>query len=509
MKFSHISGRWWWVIALLAAVGLGWLTRDRWLPAGSQWVRQVMTDGPSDTKRAGHADATDSHAGHGDHDHAAGGHDHGDHGHDHDETTSLALSPQGLRNIGLTPAMIRPVELATFRRSITVPAVVAERPGRTRVEVATPLTGVVMHVHAVQSEAVEQGTLLFQIRLTHEDLVTAQTEFLKTLGELDVEQREIERLTDVTTSGAVAGTVLLERQYARDKLEALLMAQREALRLHGLSEEQVDQIAGGRRLLRELQVFAPSADDHDDDELRLTRGVLQPVGLQDEEPAPAVAGAEQAAPLILQQLDVHKGQSVNAGETLAVLADYQLLFIEGQAFEQDIAQLRNASEREWTVTAVFEQPGAGRKIVEELEIAYLANEVDINSRTLHFYVRLPNEIAKDRRADGNRYIEWKYLPGQRLQLRVPVEEWAEQIVLPVDAVAREGAEAFVFQQNGGHFDRVPVHVKYRDQQYAVIANDGSLYPGDMIAMRGAHQMQIALKSKSGAGVADPHAGHSH
>jgi multidrug efflux pump subunit AcrA (membrane-fusion protein) len=215
-----------------------------------------------------------------------------------------------------------------------------------------------------------------------------------------------------------------------------------------------------------------------------------------------------AVPLILQQLDVHKGQSVMAGEMLCVLADYSELFVEGLAFEQDISQLRKASEKGWTVDAIFEQPGSSALVVAGLEIAYMANQVDTHSRTLPFYVRLPNEVTKDRRADGNRFVEWKYLPGQRLQLRVPVEEWLEQIVLPVDAVAREGAEYFVFQQNGDHFDRVPVHVKYKDQYSAVIENDGSLFSGDVVAMRGAHQMQMALKNKSGSGV-DPHAGHHH
>ena len=93
-------------------------------------------------------------------------------------------------------------------------------------------------------------------------------------------------------------------------------------------------------------------------------------------------------------------------------------------------------------------------------------------------------------------------------MRVPVEEWTAQIVLPVEAIAREGAESFVFQQNGKHFDRVPVHVRYRDSSHAVIASDGSLFPGDVVALRGAHQMQMALKNKSGGGV-DPHAGHNH
>ena len=330
---------------------------------------------------------------------------------------------------------------------------------------------------------------------------------MKTLGELEVENREIERLTGVTRSGAVAGKVLLEREYARDKLTALLGAQREALKLHGLSELQVEQIATERRLLRELQVFAPSIDSHDDEELKLTGRVVNQASYQEPVQQEA-AGQTHVGPLIIQELNVHKGQSVAAGETLCILSDYDELFIEGMAFEQDVEQLRHASEMEWSVDAVFAQSGDKTRVVAELKLAYLANTVDPNSRTLHFYVHLPNKITKDRREIGNRYVEWKYLPGQRLQLRVPVEEWPNQIVLPVVAVAREGAESFVFQQNGDHFDRVPVHVRYRDQYSAVIENDGSLFPGDVVALRGAHQMQMALKNKAGGGV-DPHAGHNH
>lgn len=497
IRFPKIPMKWVWIVGLVIVAVVGVTTWSRWFPVTTAWVDSTVTafrGGGETASDDGHVE-DDPHA----------GHDHGAHA-GHSEETSLELSEQALRNIGLSDETIQPVKLETFRRSITVPAVVVERPGRTRVQVATPMTGVITHVHAVQGEAVEPGTLLFQIRLTHEDLVNAQTEFVKTLGELEVEEKEIARLQNVTRSGAVAGKLLLDREYARDKLTALLRAQREALKLHGLSEAQVDQIASERRLLRELQIFAPSIDSHGNDELKLTRRFISQASYQ--KPIEQPDKQEHTGPLILQQLDVHKGQSVAAGETLCILTDYDELFIEGMAFEQDVSQLRQTSDKEWTVDAIFRQPGDEIQVVEGLSIAYLANTVDPDSRTLHFYVRLPNKVAKDRREDGNRYVEWKYLPGQRLQLRVPVEEWPEQIVLPVDAVAREGAESFVFQQNGDHFDRVPVHVKYRDQHSAVIENDGSLFPGDVVALRGAHQMQMALKNKAGGGV-DPHAGHNH
>ncbi|MCA9203237.1 MAG: efflux RND transporter periplasmic adaptor subunit [Planctomycetales bacterium] len=528
-SLSKLPAGIWWTAGIILLVVLAAVTWTFWYPAANSAVDATIAvfrpspkptgntqDGEAENDHSDHSHADPDHNGH---DHA--NHEHTSHNHDahehagHDEASSLSLSTQGMRNIGLTPDYLKPLSLQTFRKSITVPAVIVERPGRTQVQVATPMTGVVTHVHAVQGEAVEPGSLLFQIRLTHEDLVQAQTEFLKTLGELDVEEREIARLRDVTTSGAVAGKLVLEREYARDRLTALLLAQREALRLHGLSEQQVEQIAQQRRLLRELQVFAPSIDAHDEDEIKLTARRVQPVVFQPEirNPPPA-ADARTAeppaaeAPLVIQQLNVHKGQSVNAGETLCILADYQELFIEGLAFEQDVAHLRRASADEVSVDAILQQSGDKRERIEGLTIAYLANQVDQDSRTLRFYVRLPNTIAKDHTVEGNRYVQWEYLPGQRLQLRVPVESWPGQMVLPVDAVAREGAEFFVFKYQDGHFDRVPIHVKYRDQYSVVVADDGSLSRGDVVALRGAHQMQMAIKNKSGGGV-DPHAGHNH
>ena len=81
-------------------------------------------------------------------------------------------------------------------------------------------------------------------------------------------------------------------------------------------------------------------------------------------------------------------------------------------------------------------------------------------------------------------------------------------MLPVDAVIDEGAENYVYRRNGNHFDRVPVHEEFKDREYVVIANDGALFPGDVVAGTGAYQIHIALKNKSGGGP-DPHAGHNH
>lgn len=510
MRFKFPSIRipigWVWTACLILTVGIGFVTFDRWWPHAQTWVQATI----SGQKKASPLDEHDHGGAGADH----SGHDHGGHEHAHDDASSLELSKQAMGNIGLTDEFLRPVELETFRRAITVPAIVVERPGRTRIEVSTPMAGVITHVHAVQGEAIPAGSLLFELRITAEELVATQTELLKTIGDLDVENREIARLEAVTKSGAVPQKTLLERQYAKDKLEVLLAAQKEALRLQGLSERQIGEIVEKRRLLRDLQIVAPAPDEHSHEELRLTRKDVIPVAHSEPGDSPPPRERPPHAdkvhsPLILQEVRVHKGETVPAGATLAIVADMSELYIEGRAFEQDVDLLAAAASQGWRVTAFFERAGQQIEDVSDLDLLYSASGVDVESRTLRFYVRLPNRIVRNVPSpNGLTYVEWKYRPGQRLQLRVPVEEWERQLVLPVDAIAQEGAESYVFQQNGDHFDRIPVRVIYRDQSHAVVKNDGSIFPGDIVARRGAHQMQMALKNKSGGGV-DPHAGHNH
>lgn len=413
-----------------------------------------------------------------DHDDAGHNHEHAG----HEEGDSLELSNQARSNIGLKLATI---ELRPFEKTITVPGIITEKPGRTIVEVTAPMTGVVTQIAALQGEAVEPGQLLAEMRLTHEELVQAQGDLLRTAESLDVTNREITRVERLTRDGAIAGKTLIDLNYEKQKAEAILRAQSQTLVLHGLSEEQVADILETRKLLQKLSIAVPTDMASD-----VSQGVQQS--------------------LQVQELRVERGQHVTAGDVLFVLADHQELFIEGRAFEQDVQAVSNAVAQNWKVSASLEnKSGQSEGAVTDLSVAFMANKVDPESRAFRFYVTLPNRILRETKAaDGRKYLDWEFKPGQRVQIRVPVEQWKDRIVLPIDAVAYEGNEAFVFQANGDHFDRRPVHVEYRDQAWAVIAIDGSIFPGDIVAESGAFQLQTALKSKAGGGI-DPHAGHNH
>ena len=417
-----------------------------------------------DVKEAGH----DDHAGH---DHAG-----------HSEADSLELSKQAQANIGHT---LGKITLTTFERTITIPGMIRERPGRTNVEITAPLTGIVVQIYPIEGEAVRAGQKLFDLRLTHEELVQAQGDFLRVAEELDVIGSEIKRLEKIAIDGGIAGRQVLDRRYEQQNKQAILRAQQQALVLHGLSESQVQDILTNRKLLRDLTVTVP------------------------EEPTTDAPPTEKGTKTYeIQKLKVARGQSVNAGETLAILTDYAELFIEGNAFDKDVPAVNNAIERGALVQATIETDEPKPQIIRELKILYVAGDVDPDSRTFHFYLKLNNPQLRDVVSDGHRFIGWRYKPGQRVQLAIPVEQWKDRIVLPAEAVAQDGVETYVFSPNGDHFDRRPVHVEYRDRFAVVVANDGSLFPGDLVVLAGAQQMQLALKNKSG-GAIDPHAGHNH
>ena len=493
----------WWLLAALLLTTAGLVAAGLWSPEFRQLVAATLNGvKPAHTPDDGHdhaGEAPDAHgkaeAGHdhageapGAHDGEEDAHDHADEppgekvpDHKHIEADAVTLSQAAQANVGLQLAK---VELRPFERTITVPAIVVERPGRTNIQVAATLTGVITQVWPMQGEAVTPGQPLFDLRLTHEEVVEAQAEFLKTAEELDVVQREIDRLEKVAADGFVPGKTVLERKYEQQKLQAAHRSQRQRLLLHGLSAQQVDGILTKRTLLSGLTIAVPGQSND---------------------------GPKDAAERLLQvqELKVEKGQHVKAGDPLCVLADHSQLFIQGKAFEQDAPVLDKAANDDWRVTAVIDANGPSRQTVPDLPLLYVAGKVEPESRAFLFYVQLPNKLIRNRQTpDGHRFSAWQFKPGQRVELLVPVERWADRIVLPVNALVQDGPESYVYEKNDGHFDRRSVRVEYRDRFSAVIANDGALTLGKMVIVSGSYQVHLAVKNKAG-GAPDPHAGHNH
>ncbi len=444
-------------------------------------LREAVAEVAGHNDHGSHGPTEDPHAGH---DHASA---------DEQDDNVVVISRQARSNLGVAS---KAVSTGSYTKYVEIPGVITTWPGRTHVMVTAPMTGVVTAIDVARGQQVTSGVSLFTIRLTHQDLVKLQEEFLAQLGRKDVIQKEIMRLTSVAQSGAVAGKTLITRQYELDTLEAGLRAVRQSMLLHGLSEAQVSRIEEDRDLIREITVHAPEI--HEDNSLH-----------HDGVPHPPTGGHQHVdGEFLVTQLDAHRGESVESGKTLVQLSDYRELLIEGHAFQRDAYLLQNAVRNDQTLQAVLERSDDDREVIDDLKITYIDHEVGRETRALAFYVAIDNKIERQQDQGDRHFVSWQYKPGQRLTLRLPSDTIDDVYVVPNEAVADEGPNRYVFVDRGEHFERIAVSIVARDSIHTAIANDGSLKPVQRIAITRAHQLQMAIKNKSGGGV-NAHAGHSH
>ena len=491
-KTSKAQGAFW-LVALLAVVAIGYVTRPVWTPRVDSMVASFRSDQSSSMHQghAGHdaAEADDhaSHAGHADH---AGHASHDDSGAAGMED-SIKLTELQQKNLGIKTAA---VSSSDFTKYVVVPALVVDRPGRSKVQITAHVAGIVTDILPIERQVVEPGTPLLEMRLIHEDIVSLQAEFLKSLSRKDVLMRECQRLEKLGAD-VVAGKRVIEKRNEVDLAKNELASLRQSLILHGIEEEKVEAIESSRQLVREDVFTVPPYPD------------------AGESPSLAVADPQYH----VQSIKIFRGQTVEAGQTLMTLAEYSQLYVEGKAFEDDAIPLVEFANRGQQVT-VIAKGADGLSEALSLRVESVSDTIDPETRALNFYLALPN--SKGAEAFGNsdqmigqassakQFVAWKFRPGQRMEVRIPSGEPLEnKIVLPADAVVVDGPNAFVFEQNGDFFDRLEVEVLHRDNRQVVIENDGSLI-GATIATRGAYRMYLALKNEEGGGF-DPHAGHSH
>ena len=488
-------------VAVLAAGGYAaYRTQDRWLP-------HVFPTKAAKSGEGGHAEGGG--AGHDDH----AGHDHGPRG------DRVKLSPQAQKNLALDVDTLTP---QAYWRTMLIPGVVVDRPGESDRGVTSKVAGVIVAIKARPGDTVRGGEPLFTVQLASEFLQSAQTDLVKTAKELEFATLERDRVGNLVKKGTTAEAELLKQQSVVDRLGTQLNGTRRQLQVFGLTPDQVTKVEKGE-VITEVTVVAPGGPQ------TATGGVTTqtrpaPITATPTTPPPGGSLASVAPPELplfeVQELKVTLGEQVQAGQTLCLLANHQRLFVEGRAFKSEADALAAAAEKKTPVRAEFadEAPGAWPAQVP-LTIHHLSNQVDPGTRTFAFYLPLDNQ-PKSFERDGKTHFVWRYRPGQRVRVMMPVEKLvtlaadgtteALPFVLPAAAVAREGGEAFVFIQNGDVFVRKPVRVLYADRSDVVVANDGSVTEAEFVVRNQAAALNRAVKAQAaGGGGGDPHAGHSH
>lgn len=450
-------------IALLASVGtLAYFTRDRWPWFGQSNASAAAAAEPVPVPLS--------------------------------EAKELKLSPQARKNLGLVAQSIK---LQTYWRTLQVPGTIGDRPGVSDRGITAPAVGVVTQVHAFPGDTVKAGDRLFTLQVFSEYLQHSQTELFKATRERQMATEHLTRIEAAANRGAIAESKLIELNHELNRQIVAIQAYRQDLLTRGLVPSQIDAVAEGR-FVSTIEVVAP----HSAPMARAAVPQQPAIPLVEE----GVDATEGNSAYELQELKVDLGQQVQAGQLLCLLSNHQSLYIEGHAFRREAPFLERAASNGWAVQVEIAEDDAHNwpPLTQTFQIRHLANLIDPTNRTIDFFIPLANQ-SRGFEKDGQTFVVWRFRPGQRVRLQVPVEELRNVIVLPAAAVVREGPEAYVFRQNGDLFDRRPVHVLHEDRLHVVVESDGSVKAGMYLAQNGASSLNRVLKAQAAAGIrADVH-----
>ena len=413
------------------------------------------------------------------------------------ELKTLRLTEQARKNLGLVS---RPAKAQVYWRTLEIPGEIMDRPGYSDRGVTSPVVGVVAEVHAFPGDLVKPGDRLFTLRLFSEYLQNAQAELFKATREVQLITEQHVRLEGLVKAGSVPESRLIELDNQLRRQTALIQSFQQDLLTRGLTPEQIRSVTEGV-FVSTIDVVAPPAIEVP------VEGVAGPPR---EVGSAAVAQGDVlevgAGSFEVQQLHVELGQQVQAGQLLSTLSNHQSLLIVGHAFKREASVLARAAEQRWPIGCSFAEDDQTDwpPFEDVLEIRHLANSIDSETRTFDFFVSLRNQ-SRAYEQDNRAFVIWRFRPGQRVRLRVPVEQMQDVLVLPAAAVVREGPEAWVFQQNGDLFNRLPVQVLHEDRLQVVVASGGSVKPGLYLAQSAAATLNRVLKAQAASGLrADVH-----
>lgn len=405
-------------------------------------------------------------------------------------TDFLSLSRQALRNLRLR--MERP-KLQSYWRVLQIPGSIVDRPGRSDRGVTTPAMGVVSAIHAYPGDTVRPNDPLFTIQLVSEYLQSTQKDLFSATREIELLQAQADRLRPLAAQGGVPQSQVIEIENQLERQAALIQAHRQDLLTRGLTAKQIELVSTGE-FVSTVTVVAPPLPK--ESEAIETGNSIRNVAFTRS----PLRSTIQDQVYEVQELNADLGQQVQAGQLLATLANHSSLYIEGYAFKREATALERAAQEGWILDVEFaeDDPQSWPPLEQQLKIRHLSNAIDPQVRTFDFFVPLQNQSRSYRKGD-EAFMVWRFRPGQRVRLRVPVEKYDQVFVMPAAAVAKDGPEAYVFRQKGGLFTRLPITIVHEDRQNIVVANDGSIQEDFYLAQSSATALNRAFKAQSASG----------
>jgi RND family efflux transporter MFP subunit len=469
------------------------------------------------------------------------------HAHEPADQEGIRLSAAARANLNLDVAE---VATQTIEQVLNIPGVV-KVPSDRMALVTSRLPARIEKVYVNVGDVAKQGAPLLDLRST--EVEKLQVELLRTVKSLSIVEQSYARTKELTTNtvlteleqlqqelikahGALqlAAAAVERTQQLSDKVVArkdLLAAQTEQqhargaydaalrkLRTYGVTEAQIRTILNGgldKSVLTNLglspqaavqkylvlgkpsELFALEADyrqkQGEVESLKrqlqilgfsaasiatlLQRGVPDPI-LTLTAPISGAISARQATP----------GAMVEATEKLLELIDTSLVWIEGDVVEHLLTAVRPGQQARVRVAAYPEVVFTGI-------VRTMGRTVDPDKRTVHLWIEVPNP-------------QGQLLPEMFATVTLITQAATDALAVPLQAILSEGAEQFVFVENGDTYVRQSVVLGLKDDRYVEIRE--GLFPGDRIVVRGGYELNAVrtVAAQQGQG-GDGHAGHTH
>ena len=284
--------------------------------------------------------------------------------------------------------------------------------------------------HVRVGDWVKKGQPL--ITLQSEEVGNAKSDYSKAQADFELAKVNFERDKRLMDRGVGARKDYLTSEAEMKVAEANLNAAEKKLHVLGFSEDQVDEIADSHQVNPVITLFSP------------------------------ISGKVVADNVVL-------GEMIDQSTEILTIMDPGVLHIDADIYEKDIAKMTNGLEVEVTVPAYPGETFIGK-------IFYISDILNPDTRTITVRTEVENR-------------DYKLKPGMFADMTIYLNNVADALVVPAEAVLDEQDDRVVFIVEDGNYMPVVINIGSKQNGYYEVL--AGLKKGDQVVIRG----QFQLKSK--------------
>lgn len=303
-------------------------------------------------------------------------------------------------------------------------------PPRTKALVSYAFPARVSEVHVRLGDWVQKGQSV--VTLQSEEVGNAKSEFYKAKADFELATKNFERQKRLHDRGVGAEKDYLSAEAELTVAQASLEATEKKLHILGFTEEQVRETAETHQINPTIVLDAP------------------------------ISGKIVEANAVL-------GAMVDQGSEILTIMNSNLLRVDAEIYEKDIAKIRVGQQVEVRVQAYPDETFMGR-------IQYVSDIFKEDTRTTTVYTEVAN-------------TDYKLKPGMFADITVHLNHVSQVLSLPKTAVLDDKDLELVFVKRGDEYIPLIVETGIHENDYVQILS--GIQEGDVIVTNGNFQ----LKSK--------------